>query len=72
MTYKSRTEEEEILNHLLIDIVTANSGTIFSNDRISLLESWLDALTINSALVIKFSDNSIFKFSDGSTLAFGA
>jgi hypothetical protein len=72
MTYKSRTEEEEILNHLLIDIVTANSGTIFSNDRISLLESWLAALTINSALVVKFSDNSIFKFSDGSTLAFGA
>jgi hypothetical protein len=45
MTYKSRTEEEEILNHLLVDIVTANGGTIFSNDRISLLESWLAAIS---------------------------
>jgi hypothetical protein len=45
MTYKSRTEEEEILNHLLVDIVNARSGTIFSNDKISLLESWLASYT---------------------------
>jgi len=41
---RSRTEEEEILNHLLISIVLANSGTIISNDRNSLLQSWLTAI----------------------------
>jgi hypothetical protein len=46
MTYKSRTEEEEILNHLLISIVIANSGTVTSSDKVSLLESWLAAIGV--------------------------
>jgi hypothetical protein len=43
-TNRSRTEEEEILNHLLVSIVLANGGTIISNDRNSLLQSWLTAI----------------------------
>ena len=43
-TNRSRTEEEEILNHLLVSIVLANSGVIISNDRNSLLQSWLTAI----------------------------
>ena len=44
MTNRTMTEEEEILNHLLISIVIENSGTIISNDRNSLLQSWLTAI----------------------------
>jgi hypothetical protein len=43
-TSRSRTEEEEILNHLLVSIVLARGGVIVSNDRNSLLESWLLAI----------------------------
>jgi hypothetical protein len=43
-TNRSRTEEEEMLNHLLVSIVLANGGTIISNDRNSLLQSWLTAI----------------------------
>ena len=43
-TNRSRTEEEEILNHLLISIVIANGGVIISNDINSLLQSWLTAI----------------------------
>ena len=43
-TNRSRTEEEEMLNHLLVSIVIANGGVIISNDRNSLLQSWLTAI----------------------------
>ena len=43
-TNRSRTEEEEILNHLLVSIVLAKGGVIISNDRNSLLQSWLTAI----------------------------
>jgi hypothetical protein len=49
MTNRTKTQEEEILNHLLVSIVIANSGTVTSNDKVSLLQSWLDSL---SAVVI--------------------
>jgi hypothetical protein len=55
MTNRTRTEEEEILNHLLVSIVEANSGTIISNDRISLLESWLAVL--NNGPVVEYGFN---------------
>lgn len=43
-TNRSRTEEEEMSNHLLASIVMANGGTVSSNDRNSLLQSWLTAI----------------------------
>jgi hypothetical protein len=43
-TNRSRTEEEEILNHLLVSIVLAYGGTVISNNRNSLLQSWLTAI----------------------------
>jgi hypothetical protein len=42
--YKSNTDSEEILNHLLAKIVIANGGSIKSNDKVSLLQSWLTAI----------------------------
>jgi len=42
-TNRSQTNREEILNHLLVSIVLANGGTINSNDKNSLLQSWLTA-----------------------------
>ena len=42
--YKSQTNPEEMLNHLLVEIVIANGGSINSNDKISLLQSWLTAI----------------------------
>jgi|TARA_R110000782_G_scaffold34450_1_gene82298 hypothetical protein len=44
MTNRTKTQEEEILNHLLVSIVIANSGTVTSNDKVSLLQSWLAAI----------------------------
>jgi hypothetical protein len=55
MTNRTRTQEEEILNHLLVSIVIANSGTIISNDKISLLESWLAVL--NNGPVVEYGFN---------------
>jgi len=43
-TNHSKTNREEILNHLLISIVLANGGTIGSSDKNSLLQSWLTAI----------------------------
>ena len=43
-TYKSQTNSEEMLNHLLVSIVEAKGGTVASNDKISLLKSWLTAI----------------------------
>ena len=43
-TYKSKADSEEMLNHLLAEIVIANGGSINSNDKISLLQSWLTAI----------------------------
>lgn len=43
-TNRSQTNREELLNHLLISIVLANGGTINSNDKNSLLQSWLTAI----------------------------
>ena len=43
-TNRSGTEEERILNYLLVGIVLANGGLVVGNDRISLLQSWLTAL----------------------------
>jgi len=43
-TNRSKTEEEEMLNHLLVSIVIASGGVIISNDRNSLLQSWLTAI----------------------------
>lgn len=43
-TNRSKTNAEEMLNHLLISIVIANSGSINSNDKNSLLQSWLSAI----------------------------
>ena len=34
-TYKSNTDSEEMLNHLLAEIVIANGGSINSNDNTS-------------------------------------
>ena len=43
-TNRSKTNRERILNHLLVSIVLANGGTILSNDKNSLLQSWLTAI----------------------------
>jgi hypothetical protein len=43
-TYRSKTNSEAMLNHLLASIVLANGGTILSHDRNSLLQSWLTAI----------------------------
>lgn len=43
-TYKSQSDSQEMLNSLIAEIVKANDGTINSNDKISLLQSWLTAI----------------------------
>jgi len=43
-TNRSQTNREEILNHLLISIVLTVGGSITSNDKNSLLQSWLAAI----------------------------
>jgi len=43
-TYKSQSDSQEMLNGLIAEIVKANGGTINSNDKISLLQSWLTAI----------------------------
>ena len=43
-TYKSQSNAEEILNHLLKDIVLANGGTVTGSDKITLLKNWLTAI----------------------------
>ena len=43
-TNRSQTNKEQILNHLLISIVLANGGTVLSNDKNSLLQSWLTSV----------------------------
>jgi hypothetical protein len=69
MTNRTRTEEEEILNHLLVSIVEAKGGTIISNDKISLLESWLASIPLTFSM-LRFSEGSTIKFSDGSTISY--
>lgn len=43
-TNRSRNEEEEMLNHLLVKIVESFGATITGNDRNTLLNDWLTAL----------------------------
>lgn len=44
LTNKSKSNRQEMLNHLLESIVEANGGTVESNDKNSLLKSWLESL----------------------------
>ena len=43
-TNKSKSEREQMLNHLLVSIVLKVNGTITSKDKNSLLQSWLTAV----------------------------
>jgi hypothetical protein len=43
-TNKSRSNREEMLNHLLKSIVLANGGTVNSEDKNALLRSWLKSI----------------------------
>jgi hypothetical protein len=43
-TYRTQTEEEEILNHLLEAIVIASGGNVTGGDKITLLKDWLEAV----------------------------
>jgi len=44
LTNKSKSNRQEMLSHLLESIVEANGGTVESNDKNSLLKSWLESL----------------------------
>tara|TARA_R110002050_G_scaffold48883_2_gene113842 strand:- start:343 stop:498 length:156 start_codon:yes stop_codon:yes gene_type:complete len=43
-TRKTKKAENEMLNHLLKDIVKANGGNINSEDKNALLRSWLKSI----------------------------
>lgn len=43
-TYKSQSNEDEILNELLKGIVIANGGVVTGNDKSTLLKNWLTAI----------------------------
>jgi len=44
MKNKTESPDEKMLNSLLVAIVTSAGGTVQSNDKISLLKSWLKAV----------------------------
>jgi hypothetical protein len=46
MTYSSASPHDRLLNSELERIVLALGGTIYSHDKVALLQAWLDRLNI--------------------------